>query len=118
MKMQFYAKDAPVISAFMSRWVIKNEFLPLLFTDEFEGFYFDCPPEELQNCFMELEKKGFTQSVKEVFQGNHFYRSDTGKCARCRRYRPEVHWNAENMPEADCCDRCQKFHVKQRGAGE
>ena len=60
--------------------------------------------------------KGFTQSVKEVFQGNHFYRSDTGKCARCRRYRPEVHWNAENMPEADCCDRCTNFTALQMEA--
>ncbi len=108
MKIQYHPKDAALIHAFLEKWTVNNMFLPLLFLDECEPLYFDCDAAELSNCFMELEKKGFSQSVKEIFQGSHFYRSDTGKCPRCWRFRPEIHWNNEHMPEkeATLCDRC------------
>ena len=76
-----------------------------------DEFQFDCSTEELNNCFQEIEKEGAVQSLKRVSQGDHFYRSDTGRCDRCYRYRPEIHWNNENLP-ASCenkqiCDRCR-----------
>lgn len=82
------------------------EYICLLKTNECEPFDFDCDACELSNCFMELEKAGAHNAVKQIFQGNHFYRSDTGKCPRCYRYRPEIYWNNENQLDADVCDRC------------
>ena len=109
--MQFHQKDAAAIQTFLKAWMPeKHDFTGLLMLDECEPFYFDVDAAELQNCFMELEKKGFAESVKAIFQGNHFYRSDTGKCPRCWRFRPELHWNNENIPECEVaiCDRCHE----------
>jgi len=113
MKLQYRINDLPVITAFLKEW-IKNAGdleIGLLFSDGCDPLFFDCDEVELQNCFMELSKKGATQSIKEIYQGNIFYRSDTGKCPRCRRHRPEIHWNNENLKEcdADLCDRCTDF---------
>lgn len=114
MKIQMRPQDADVVHAFLGRWIPKNpnaiqaQLLLAWSFDECEPIYFDAPPEELANCFMELNREGFTQSLKKIFQGDHFYRSDTGKCPRCWRHRPEIYWNNENIPEcgAEVCDRC------------
>lgn len=108
MQLQFHKKDADVIGMFLSGWL--KEGVNPLNSSESEPIYFDTDsPEELNNCFMELEREGFKEAVKKIFIGNHFYRSDTGKCPRCWRYRPEIHWNNENIPEceAELCDRCE-----------
>ena len=112
MKLQVLQKDAPIVYAFLNRWMNKEDkkSLLLLSMDECEPIYFDCESTELSNCFMELEKKGFAQSVKQIFQGDHFYRSDTGKCMRCWRHRPELHWNNENNIQKDLCDRCAEVY--------
>ena len=110
-KIQFNLRDRETVFAFLRQWIDpESKNFKLMFLEECEPIYFDCESTELSNCFMELQKKGFTQSIKEIFQGNHFYRSDTGMCLRCRRYRPEVYWNNENMPELkiETCDRCTK----------
>lgn len=114
MKIQFHEKDAPVIQQFLSRFIpekpsdVQSNFLLAWSHDECEILFLDTNTEELANCFMELEKEGFVQSIKRLYQGDHFYRSDTGKCPRCWRYRPEIHWNNENIPEckSELCDRC------------
>lgn len=106
MKIQFYQKDAAVIRSFLAGWAEDSRWMGVWATDDCPPLYLDCPPEELANCFDALRKEGFTQSIKRLCQGDHFYRSDTGKCPRCWRYRPEIHWNNENLPEAKCCDRC------------
>lgn len=107
MKIQFYHKDAAIIQIFLSTWMPeKSDMTGLLMMEESDTLYFDCSPEELANCFDALTKKGFTQSAKHIFQGDHFYRSDTGKCPRCYRFRPEIHWNNEHLKDAVVCDRC------------
>lgn len=108
---QYYPKDANIISAFLKTWLEDTKYLALLASDECESIYFDC--DDIHNCFMELKREGFTQSMKRIFQGDHFYRSDTGKCLRCWRHRPELHWNNENLKNADCCDRCAVILIKQ-----
>jgi hypothetical protein len=115
MKIQCHEKDLPLIRQFLSRW--EGDSL-LGYMDECDPVYFDTDsPEELANVFMELERVGFTQSVKRIFTGDHFYRSDTGKCPRCYRHRPEIHWNNENMCDASLCDRCADV-MKERRNGE
>lgn len=109
LKIQFHEKDKAAVLSFLHGWLdFESPMFKLMLFEECEPIYLDCEATELLNCFMELNKKGFTQSVKEIFQGSHFYRSDTGKCPRCYRYRPEIHWNNENIPECEAkiCDRC------------
>lgn len=113
MKLQFNIQNAHLIKAFFADWIDdKSPCARLFYLDECEPVYFDCSPEELANCFDALRKEGFTQSAKRIFQGDHFYRSDTGKCPRCKRYRPEIHWNNENLTgceHQETCDRCADF---------
>jgi hypothetical protein len=69
----------------------------------------DGSAEELQNSIIELQSVGQLNAAKQIFQGNIFYRSDTGKCMRCLRYRPEIFYDNENLKcESDCCDRCKE----------
>ena len=115
MKIQFHPKDAGAVEAFLMRFIPEHPnqtqklYMMAWSFDECDPIYLDCDASELINCFMELEKEGFVQSIKRIFQGDHFYRSDTGKCPRCWRHRPEIHWNNENIPEcrAELCDRCE-----------
>lgn len=119
MKIQCHPKDYQIIRAFLAKWTPEDSrYSALLATEESEGFFFDCSPEELSNCFDTLMKEGFRQSAKRVFQGDHFYRSDTGKCPRCYRHRPEIHADNENMPEREhkICDRCLYFIAPREGA--
>jgi hypothetical protein len=111
-----YEKDLPIIQVFMSK------FLPvsggeqsyfLMQTSEFDGFHFDCDAAELSNCFMELEKEGFTQSIKRIFQGDHFYRSDTKKCPRCKRYRQECYSDHLKGLGETVCNRCLDVILEQ-----
>jgi len=109
--------DLKIINKFLDQWIpskpnkIEQHCIFLLTTKEFEGFRFDSPDQmELNNAIMELEKKGFVQSVKEVFQGNIFYRSDTEKCSRCYRYRPEVYYDKSDN---NLCDRCKRCTITQ-----
>jgi len=112
MKIQMYEKDAALVGAFIARWMpvenptgVQRHLCGALMSDECEPMYLDCDAAELSNCFMELEREGFVQSVKKIFQGDHFYRSDTGKCPRCWRHRPELRWSKDN-DGAEVCDRC------------
>lgn len=110
MKIHCHEKDQNLIKAFISEWAQDEKYLALLFLDECDPIFFDGEPEELANCFAELKREGFVSSAKRIFQGDHFYRSDTGKCARCRRYRPEVQYDNENLTgckHAQICDRCK-----------
>jgi hypothetical protein len=124
MRIQCYKRDIPLIARFLNMWlpdksglVAKNNISGLSIswlcfglssTDEAEPLYLDVDAAELANCFDSLTKKGFVQSAKALIIGDHFYRSDTGKCPRCWRYRPEIHWNNENLKDcnAELCDRC------------
>ncbi|MBN8901492.1 MAG: hypothetical protein J0H19_12545 [Rhodospirillales bacterium] len=114
MKIRFNDRDAHIVRKFFAGWMpqpVDDHYAFLLSTEECEPLFLDCEPEELANCFDTLTRKGFKESVKALFQGDHFYRSDTGKCPRCRRYRPEIHWNNEHLegsPDQELCDRCIK----------
>lgn len=116
---RFNTRDSEIVQRFIEQWMPSDigNLAILLSSPECEPIYLDCSPEELANSFSELTRVGFTDSIKRIFQGDHFYRSEAGKCPRCRRYRPEVYWNNENLRdirEAELCDRCltNVFSVK------
>lgn len=103
-------EDLDAVQRFLAQWMPPDagRMALLMMSAEFEPINLDCPPAELARCFEELTRVGFTESIKRIFTGDHFYRSDTGKCPRCRRYRPEVRWNSENLvAHAELCDRCR-----------
>ena len=109
------ATDEHIINKFLVSWLPESEnpsraqrdAMRLLTFEECEPFYFDVDSSELNNIFLELTNKGFVQSIKEIFQGNIFYRSDTEKCDRCYRYRPEVYYDKLKHPDVESvCNRC------------
>lgn len=113
MKIEITPQNSQAVQAFLKKWIDeKSPSAGLLLLEECPPIYFDCDAAELANCFMELERVGFTQSVKHIFQGDHFYRSDTGKCPRCYRYRPEIHWDNEHNENGELCDRCAELLKK------
>lgn len=123
MKVCCRTTNLELVRTFLAGWVperpshIQAYILGLWDADECEPLDLDCEPEELANCFDALTKKGFSESIKALVQGDHFYRSDTGKCPRCWRYRPEVHWNGENLEDCrhqELCDRCSRAVPSER----
>jgi hypothetical protein len=112
MKLRATNQNEPVAVGFLSSFLKKadNYDLFILSTDECHPFMFDCDAVELNNCFIEMERIGVKQVVKDLFQGSHPYRSDTGKCARCYRYVPEIFFDNENLAgSGEVCNRCAQY---------
>lgn len=105
MKIYFKNHHSNAVNIFLNKWIDeKSPSFKLLFMQECEPLYLD--HDDIDGSIMELERVGFSESVKRIFQGNHFYRSDTEKCPRCYRYRPELYWDTNNDVKTDVCDRC------------
>jgi len=105
----FDQRDAKIIGMFLDGWMKDDPAMNFLMaSEEWEGIHFEnASPEELANIFDSLTRDGFTQSVKRVFNGDHFYRSETAKCERCRRYRFELAYDKKRFGEdVHVCDRC------------
>lgn len=115
MKIRTTISNHNIVVKFMGSWIpekpnnVQEKYLKVWGLEECEPLYLDCDAAELANALQVIEEKGFVNTIKAIFQGDHFYRSDTGQCPRCYRYRPEIHWNNENIPDsknAELCDRC------------
>lgn len=105
MKYHAHAKDISAVESFLSGFVEDEKYVWLLCSEESDPLYFD-GDENVLSIFAEMERIGFVEVAKAVFQGSHPYRSDCGKCPRCYRCRPEIHWNNENLKDGSVCNRC------------
>ncbi len=75
---------------------------------ECEPLHLDVDKERLDVIFKRLKEKGFAYTIKAIFQGDHFYRDDTGKCPRCYRHRPEVAYDIKRGLKDVVCIRCRE----------
>lgn len=94
------------IMAFLDGFFTDEKALFLMSCEETEPVYADCDAAELQNIIAEITRAGQVNAAKQIFQGNIFYRSDTAKCKRCQRFRPEIYYDLQRGVETGCCNRC------------
>lgn len=107
MKINYKPHHQSIVQTFLATWLEPDHDRAKLFAmDECEPIYLDT--DDIDGSIMELNRVGFAESAKRIFQGDHFYRSDTLKCQRCYRYRPELYHDSLKGLKHDLCDRCDK----------
>ena len=109
MKVVYNPNDETIAHDFMERFLsnVNDNTRVAIHMSECEPLFLD-GDDNILNIIAEIEKIGFVEVGKAVFQGSHPYRSDCGKCPRCYRYRPEINWNNENLDKPYLCNRCSK----------
>lgn len=105
MKIDYDYKDQNIVMKIYQDFILHldPEYIALINSDECEPLYLFG---DTMLYEMNIRKIGYKETAKAIFQGSHPYRDDCGKCPRCYRFRPEIHWNNENLNEKYLCNRC------------